>query len=239
MGLRENDLVDLVEPVFEIDSYQSKMGNDADIVVLSFNVLEKNAADDLVKFIETGYNFVLDADATTGEQSDGYFRVYVEIERDANVPEQLVELIDGISKLTGQNFKYRYYKSFDLHEINVENMKSVIPLTNEDYEQTVNESNMNNFKNFFTKSYVNEIVMENNNTLIIKKAYADPVGFLVKDFGKKQQILESIQDKINVNDFAEIMFLTKYLGDYNVTKFGTKTITLENNGYTLVVERLQ
>jgi hypothetical protein len=80
MGLRENDLVDLVEPVFEIDSYQSKMGNDADIVVISFTVLEKNAADDLVKFIETGYNFVLDADATTGEQSDGYFKVYVEIE---------------------------------------------------------------------------------------------------------------------------------------------------------------
>jgi hypothetical protein len=43
---------------------------------------------------------------------------------------------------------------------------------------------------------------------------------------------------INMNDYAEIMFLTKYLGDYNVTKYGTKTLTLENNGYTLVVERL-
>jgi hypothetical protein len=81
--------------------------------------------------------------------------------------------------------------------------------------------------------------MESNNTLIIKKVYADPLGFRVKDFGKKQNMLESIKEKINVNDFAEIMFLTKYLGDYNVTKFGSKTITLENNGYTLVVERLQ
>lgn len=238
MGLREKDLIDLVEPVFEIDSYQSKMGNDADIMVLSFTVLEKNAADDLVKFVESGYNFVLDADATTGEQSDGYFRVYVEMEREETAPEQIVELIDGVSKLTGQNFKYRYYKSFDLNEVDIDSMKSVIPLTNEDYEQTVNESNMNNFKNFFTKSYVNEIVMESNNELIIKKAYADPIGFVVKDFGSKETVLESIKEKINVNDFAEIMFLTKYLGDYNVTKFGNKTITLENNGYTLVVERI-
>lgn len=238
MGLRANDLIDLVDPVFEIDSYQSKMGNDSDIIVLSFTVLEKNAADDLVKFVESGYNFVLDADATTGEQSDGYFRVYVEMEREETAPEQIAELIDGVSKLTGQNFQYRYYKSFDVNEVDVKKMSKVIPLTNEDYEQTVNENNMNNFKNFFTKSYVNEIFMENKNELIIKKAYADPIGFVVRDFGKKENILESIKDKINVNDFAEIMFLTKYLGDYNVTKFGKKTLTLENNGYTLVVERL-
>lgn len=237
MGLRENDLVDLVQPVFEIDSYQSKMGSDSDIMVLSFTVLEKGAADDLVKFVESGYNFVLDADATTGEQSDGYYRVYVEMEREEEAPAQIMELIDGVSKLTGQNFQYRYYKSFDLNEIDADSMSKVIPLTTEDYEKTVNESNMNNFKNFFTKSYVDSIVMEDQD-LIIKKAYADPIGFVVKDFGRNSDIQEKIEEKINVDSYPEIMFLTKYLGDYNVTKYGKKTLTLENNGYTLVVERL-
>lgn len=238
MGLHANDLIDLVEPVFEIDSYQSKMGNDADIMVLSFTVLEKAAADDLVKFVESGYTFVLDADATTGEQSDGFYRVYVEMEREENAPEQIVELIDGVSKLCGQDFQYRYYKSFDVNEVDVKKMGKVIPLTNEDYEKIVNESNMNNFKNFFTKSYVNNIVMEHNNTLTIQKAYADPVGLVVKDFGLTEDVQQRIADKINVNDYAEILFLTKYLGDYNVTKYGDKTLTLENNGHTLVVERL-
>lgn len=238
MGLRANDLLDLVEPVFEIDSYQSKMGTDANIVVLSFTVLEKGAADDLVKFVESGYQFVLDADATTGEQSDGFYRVYVEMEREETAPEEIAELIDGVSKLCGQEFEYRYYKSFDVNKVDVKKMRKIIPLTNEDYETTVNESNMNNFKNFFTKSYVNSIVMESNNDLIIKKAYADPLGFTVKDFGLTENVQTQILEKINMNDFAEIMFLTKYLGDYNVTKFGNKTLTLENNGYTLVVERL-
>lgn len=237
MGLRENDLIDLVQPVFEIDSYQSKMGSDSDIMVLSFTVLEKGAADDLVKFVESGYNFVLDADATTGEQSDGYYRVYVEMEREEEAPAQIMELIDGVSKLTGQNFQYRYYKGFDLNEIDADSMSKVIPLTTEDYEKTVNESNMNNFKNFFTKSYVDSIVMEDQD-LIIKKAYADPIGFVVKDFGRSNDIQEKIEEKINVDSYPEIMFLTKYLGDYNVTKYGKKTLTLENNGYTLVVERL-
>ena len=236
MGLHANDLIDLVEPVFEIDSYQSKMGTDGNIIVLSFTVLEKNAADDLVKFVESGYQFVLDADATTGEQSDGFYRVYVEMEREENAPEQIEQLVDGVSKLCGQNFQYRYYKSFDVNEVDVKKMGKIIPLNNEDYEKVVNESNMNNFKNFFTKSYVNSIVMENTNELIITKAYADPLGFLVKDFGNSNNIV--INEKININGYPEIMYLTKYLGDYNVTKFGEKTLTLENNGYTLVVERL-
>ena len=42
----------------------------------------------------------------------------------------------------------------------------------------------------------------------------------------------------DTNDFAEVIFLCKYLGDYNITKFGNK-FSLDNNGSTLVVERLQ
>ena len=80
-------------------------------------------------------------------------------------------------------------------------------------------------------------ISEFDDNLKIKRAFADPVFFAVKDFGKTEQINETLE-KINVNDYAEILFLTKYIGDYNVTKFGKKTLTFENKGYTLVVERL-
>jgi hypothetical protein len=99
------------------------------------------------------------------------------------------------------------------------------------------ESKKTNYEEFFSKSFVDKIKLIEND-LIVKKVYADPVGFKVKDFGPTVNILENIKDKINMNDYAEILFLTKYLGDYNVTKYGDKTLTLENNGYTLVVERL-
>lgn len=239
MGLREGDLRDLISPIFEIDAYKSKMGNDSDIVVLSFEMRDKEPAEDLVNFIENGYAFVLDADLSTGEMDDGTYRVFIEMEREEVVPSQILEILDGVSKLAGRDdFKYRYYKGFDTAEVTVENLSKDIPLDNESYEKVVNESNMNNFKNFFSNSYVDSIVMENETDLIIKRAYADPIGFKVKGFGEKEPVLESISEKINMNDFAEILFLTKYLGDYNITKFGNKTLTLENKGHVLVVERL-
>ena len=238
MGLRENDLQDLIVPMFEIDSYKSKMGSDKDICVMSFNVLEKAAADDLVQFIESGYNFVLDADATSGEQSDGYYRVFVEMEREEGIAKQIMELADGVSRLTGSEFKYRYYKGFKPNELTIESLQDTVPTDAESYDELVNESNLNNFKNFFSNSYVDDIFMEDENDLIVKKMYADPLGFKVKDFGSTTEILESIEEKINMNDYAEILFLTKYLGDYNISKFGDKTITLEQADKMLVVERL-
>jgi hypothetical protein len=215
------------------------MGSYEDIVVLSFTVNEENPAKDLVSFIERGYSFVLDADVSSGEQDDGMYRVFVEIERDEKIGEQIMELIDGVSKLAGRNdFKFRYYKGFKSIPVSAETLISEIPVDVEEYKKTVTESNMNNFKNFFNRSYLESIDLTEDEELIIKKAFADPVGFKIKDFGPSVSVNESIKEKVNMNDYAEILFLTKYIGDYNVMKYGTKTLTFENAGHTLVLERL-
>ena len=94
MGLREHDLKDCIENIFEIDSYKSKMGDDKDICVLSFSAITEQSAKDLENFFEKGYPFVLDADATSGEQKDGTYKVFVEIERGRETPERIAELLD-------------------------------------------------------------------------------------------------------------------------------------------------
>jgi hypothetical protein len=239
MSLNSGDLVNMVDKIFEIDSYKSKMGNDEDIVVLSFTVSEEAPAKDLVNFIEKGYSFVLDAATSGGELDDGIYKVFVEIERDKYIAEQILELMDGIQKLTdNNNYRFRYYRSFKSVPLNLENLQKEIPKTTEEYNNVVTESNMNNFKNFFNKSYLESVDLNTRDELILKKIYADPVGFKIKDFGTSSHIDESILEKINVNDYAEILFLTKYIGDYNVTKFGNTILTFENNGHTLVLERL-
>ena len=236
MPLRENDLEHLVYHIMEIDSYKSKMGSDEEIITLSFSTKTKESADDLVNFIEKGYSFVLDADDKTGEQSDGTYKVFVEIERDRNVPNQILELADGISKLTGlDKIKYRYYKSFESRPLTIESL-SEIPLDSESYNVKVNESNLENYKNFFNRSFVENVNMLDD-LLTIKKAYADPVYFKFVNFGNTVETLEAITESFNANDFAEIIFLSKYVGDYNITKYGNK-LTFENEGKTLVVERI-
>ena len=114
MGLQHNDLKDLVSTIVEIDSYKSKMGEDADIVTVTFSVLGEEPAKDLENFVEKGYPFVLDADVTSGEQPDGYYKVFVEMERNKKVPGHIIEIIDGVGKLADvENLRFRYHKNFD------------------------------------------------------------------------------------------------------------------------------
>ena len=237
MGLQKGDLKDLVYNIFEIDSYKSKMGNDKDIVTLSFSAKTRESAKDLESFLEKGYTFVLDADATSGETSDGTYKVFVEIERSKNVPEQIMEIANGIKNICNmENLKFRYYKNWRSKDLSQENLEEMIPMTSEDYGIKVNESNMDNYKNFFNRSFVEDVSMLDE-TIVIKKAYADPVAFKFIDFGPTQQTLDAITESFNADDFAEIIFLSKYIGDYNITKYGSK-LTFENNGNTLVLERV-
>lgn len=237
MGLRAGDLRGMVYEIFEIDSFASKMGDDKDIVTLSFSVKAKEPADDLAGFFEKGYDFILDADVTAGEQSDGTFKVFVELERKKGVHEHIAEIVDGVKKLAERDrLKFRYYKDFRSNEATLENIASVVPSDPDNYGIVANESNMNNFKNFFSRSYVESIDMLDD-ILTIKKKYADPIRFKFVDIDDRDIILNSLTESLNFNDFAEVIFLSKYIGDYNITKFGNK-LTLESNGKTLVLERL-
>ena len=238
MGLRIGDLKDLVHHIFEIDAYASKMGDDKNIVTLSFTVKDKNPADDLMRFLEGGYSFILDSDVTAGEQSDGAYRVFVELERDRTANENIMEIVDGVSKLASvDNFKFRYYKGFKSFKVSMENLDREVPLDPDNYGITVSESNLNNYKNFFTNSYLEDIVMEDT-TLSIKKAYADTLAFEVLDFGDTNKVVTQITETFDVlNSYPELMFLTKYMGDYNISKYGDKLV-FENKDKSLVLKRI-
>lgn len=236
MGLRQNDLEFTIDNIFEIDSFKSKMGDDKNIVVLSLSARTKESANDLMNFLEKGYPFVLDADVTSGEQADGSYKVFVELERNKDIPDQIVEIVDGVKKLSDlDEMRFRYYKSFQSSPVDVQTVSETVPLDNDAYDIKVNESNMENYKNFFNKSYMEELYVFNEN-LHVKKKYADTLVFEIVDFGKTEDIQKEITENFNVNSFAEIIFLTKYLGDYNISKYGDK-ILIENNGYTVVTLR--
>ena len=237
MGLRNGDLKDLVYDVFEIDSYASKMGEDKNIVTLSFSVKDRAPADDLVKFLEGGYSFILDSDVTAGEQQDGTYKVFVELERNRQSNENIYEIIDGVSKLSEiEKFRFRYYKNFRSHDTSMDSLNEFVPTDPDNYGIKVNESNLDNYKNFFNKSYIENITMTEN-VLTMKKSYADPLQFKFVDVGPTSDTINNIKESFNTNDFAEIIFLSKYVGDYNITKYGNK-LTFDNAGTTLVLERI-
>jgi len=139
--LRENlemgDLARLVHDELHIDEYKSKMGTDADVCVVSFKVAGKEPSADLVSFIEKGYDFVLDADVSSGEKEGGDYLVFVELERTDELPEQIIEIMQDIMNLTDQKieeWRVRYYKSTADTELTQESLANIIPLTPEAYD---------------------------------------------------------------------------------------------------------
>ena len=238
MSLRKNDLEGLVNHVFEVDSYKSKLGNDEDVVVISFTLESKEPAQDLENFIEQGYSFVIDADATEGETDDGEYKVFVEIERTRHIPEQIMEILAGIERLVGDNkFRFRYYKSFKSHEANLANLSNIIPLDKESYNISISENKLNNFSNFFSNSYADEIALLNE-SITFKKSFSDRLTFKIIDSGRKSDVYSNIKGPIvlETKDMAEVMFLTKLIGNYNITKLGN-IFVFENNEWAVALER--
>jgi hypothetical protein len=238
-GLLAGDLRMLVDNIFEVDSFSSKMGEDKDIVVLAFTVKSQEPANDLVEFVENGYDFVLDADISPGELSDGKYKVFVEIERNRRISEQILELLNGISKLAEEdNFKFRYHKSFHSIDATADNLNETVPKTKDEYEITIQENHMNNFSNFFGRSFL-EAVSVDQDDIVFQRKYAEPLRMKIKDFGLKSQVYDNIQGPIMLEgkSMSEIMYFTKYVGNYNITKIGSMFV-FENNGYAVALEKV-
>lgn len=238
-GLQAGDLRMLVDNIFEVDSFSSKMGEDKEIVVLAFTVKSQDPAQDLVEFVENGYDFVLDADASPGELSDGKYKVFVEIERNRRIAEQILELLNGISKLADiDDFKFRYHKSFHSIDADKDNLDSAVPKTKDEYEINIQENVMNNFSNFFGRSFL-EAVSVDHEDIVFQRKYAEPLRMRIADFGTKAHVYDNIVGPIMLegSSMSEIMYFTKYVGNYNITKIGN-TFVFENGKYAVALEKV-
>jgi hypothetical protein len=238
MGLMANDLSNTIDKIFEIDSYASKMGDDKNIVTLSFSLTGKEAAKDLSNFLEKGYSFILDSDVTEGEQSDGTYKVFVEMERDSEVSENIFEILDGVKKLSGKDdFKFRYYKGFRSYDATQDKISEMVPTDPDKYGITMQENALNNYKTFFSNSFVDNIAMKENK-ITIKKKFSDSLVFEFIDFGNTLPTIKHLNESFDIlNSYPEILFLTKYLGDYNISKYGDNLV-FENEDKALVLKRI-
>jgi hypothetical protein len=99
-NLEQGDLKRLVTASIHIDEYKSKMGDDADVCVVCFKVAGKEHAIDLVIFVEKGYDWVLDADVSSGEKEGGDYLVFIELERTPELPKQINMMVSDINNLT-------------------------------------------------------------------------------------------------------------------------------------------
>ena len=135
-NLRPKDLVHLVHTTIHIDEFQSKMGEDADIIVVNFKIKDKEPAIDLVDFIEKSYEFVLDGDVSAGEMMDGSYLVFVELERKPKSVDHILKMINELEKLTDHkmsDWSFCYGKDEAKHLLTSDNISKYVPLTPHQY----------------------------------------------------------------------------------------------------------
>mgnify|MGYP006274974671 CR=1 FL=1 len=95
------DFKDEVYPVITVDEYAAKMGKDKDVITVTFMVKSQLCGQDLVSWLESGYDFVLDADLSTGELDDNKWLVFVEMDRRTSAPADIIEILEDLETLTG------------------------------------------------------------------------------------------------------------------------------------------
>ena len=235
-GLRSSDLEHLVSDTFMIDTYKSKMGEDRDVAVLSFRVKDRLPALDLMEFIERGYGYVLDADISSGEESDGKYSVFVELERNKRLPEHIEEIVSGIQRLTGiTDWRYRYHKNWKGKEYNVQNVTEDIPLDPDSYDAFLQENKVDIVKGFLDQTMYDDVEILENTVKIIKP-FGVTMSFEVKDMDHYNSIMERNEGSLQLDEQAqaETVFLNKVFGDYEIIKLGENFMIRKNDQALLI-----
>jgi len=239
MSLQPNDLEGFVNEIFTIDSYKSKMGQDSEVAVLAFEVQDKAPAKDLMNFIEKGYDFVLDSDVSSGEDSKGKYQVFVELERNRRLPERIATILEDLTKLTGNDdWRFRYYKGIESKGFDESTASSLIPLNKDAYEGMINEYQQSELNRFFNKG-VTEQKWIDENTIEFSKHVAGNIRMKVVDEGTTQEMVLKYPGaiKLGENSMSENLFLTKYFGNYNIYKID-EYLFFTNGTRTKVMQRM-
>ena len=139
-GFSVGDLKLVLEPKIHIDEFCSKIGKDNEIIVISFLINDRQAAIDVVDFLEKGYEFILDADISASEIRPGSYLIFVEILRRSRIIQQLFKIISDLSASSGLNkdeWKFRYVTDDDYYPLTAEEIKKHVPLSPGAYTKTV------------------------------------------------------------------------------------------------------
>lgn len=126
-SLGYKDMEGLVKPEIHVDEFASKMGDDDDIIVISFYVRDPSAAKDLMNWFEKGYDFILDADKSPGEIKPNRYLVYIELRRRSIAGEQVNRILEDLSTLT----------EFEPEDWTMMYRDNVVPYSQEEFERIV------------------------------------------------------------------------------------------------------
>ena len=102
MPLSEMDLRNTVLKKISIDEYEPKTGDSQDVMVLGFHINDSKPGKDLYKFLNTSVVEVRDVEVSPNPNTDNFYMVFVELDRNENSLSNIKELVEEVERLTGK-----------------------------------------------------------------------------------------------------------------------------------------
>lgn len=220
-GLRRADLKHAVDHLFTIDQFQSKMGDDKNIITLRFRAVDKEPAIDLMEFIERGYEFVLDADVSSGEEKDGNYSVFVELERNEDAPKNIKDLLRGLSQLCDiDTWRFRWYKDIGGHDFDEDAIREFVPLSPEEYANSIEGEEAGEVAEFFDQGALESITVDNEKNITFNKTYSGSLTAKLIAIGEYNTLKQALRGALQLDESSrgQITYLNKYLGNYDINK---------------------
>lgn len=102
MGLKEGQLADTILSKVSIDEFVPKTGDVEDVITAGFYVTENEVGNDVYKFISNSTADVRDVEVSPNPNGDGYYMVFVEMDRNPEALAKIREICKDIENVTGK-----------------------------------------------------------------------------------------------------------------------------------------
>lgn len=198
MALKEGDLKDVVLKKLSIDEFEPKTGDAKDVLVLGFQVTEGNVGDDLYGFLNGSTVEIRDIEVSPNPNDDGFYMVFVEMDRNESVVESIKTLLRDTERLAG---KLRWEAKTYLND-------NYLPLSEDEIYQYI-ITDPNNYvtrEEFEAKRAVEEAERLEEENRIAEEAAAQDASNKILEFLRDSNLLQAgvnegrlvLQDSRNV-----------------------------------------
>jgi len=154
-SIKNLEMQNHISELITIDNFAAKLGKDEDVSVVKFQTDNKAVAEDLVHFIETGCAFVLDADNSPAKNQEGRYNIFVELERNDDLPKKIMELVRDIEQVSGMlPWKFTFHKKDNEYALSEETLAVIVPTSSSQYNFLTDDNIEEDIKSFFESSAI-------------------------------------------------------------------------------------
>ena len=203
------EMTNHISPLIKIDAFQAKLGKDEDVSVIQFQSDNKDVAHDLVSFIESGHSDVLDADFSPAKNKQKMYNIFVELERNDQLPKKIMELVRDIERTTGiLPWQFTFYKNDSTYKLSEENLNNQIPTSDKQYLFLIDDTVDEAIQELFSESKVK--IKRDGKKLLLDKVYTKH-QFTIESMNIPSDNIKGIYKIVN-SSTSQSQYINSWLG---------------------------